>query len=112
MSLKKYWPMIVSFGFYEGDYLHYKKVGFNTKYKFFEDGTYQDIFSPKPFGKGKWDVKNNMIHINADSYSVKAYNSDSIIVGNKRGLEARFFSTKSSAAKAMIQYHYSNQKNK
>lgn len=53
-----------------------------------------------------------MIHINADSYSVKAYNSDSIIVGNKRGLEARFFSTKSSAAKAMIQYHYSNQKNK
>ena len=37
--------------FYEGDNLHYKKVGFNTKYKFFEDGTYQDTFSPKRSAK-------------------------------------------------------------
>ena len=51
--------MIVSFGYFmkEIDYLHYKKVGFNTIYKFFEDGTYQDTFSPKSFGKGTWDVK-------------------------------------------------------
>lgn len=97
--------------FYEGDYLHYKKVGFNTRYKFFEDGTYQDTLSAKPFGRGEWTVINNMININADSYHIKSYNSDSIILENNKGLQARLYNTKSSAAKSLIQYNDSDQKN-
>ena len=98
--------------FYEGDYLHYKKVGFNTRYKFFEDGTYQDKLSAKTFGRGERTVINNIININADSYNIKSYNRDSIILRNNKGLQARLYNTKSSAAKVMIQYNDSNQKNK
>ncbi len=53
-----------------------------------------------------------MININADSYHIKSYNSDSIILENNKGLQARLYNTKSSAAKAMIQYNDSDQKNK
>ena len=52
-----------------------------------------------------------MIHINADSYSVKPYNSFSVILENKRDLEARFYNTKASAAKLIIEYLYSKYKN-
>lgn len=92
--------------FYEGNYDHFKNVSFDAKYKFFKDGSYEDIVSPKPFGRGNWTIKNNMIQINADSYDIISYTNDSIVLENRKGLQARFYNIKSSVAEAMIQYKF------
>lgn len=90
--------------FYEGEYLNYKRQNFNTRYKFYEDGSYQDILTVKVFGSGKWEIKNDMLHINADSYRIVNFNNDSIVLQNVNNHQIRFYNIKSEIAKSMLRF--------